>query len=536
MIRQTNNPDENFKLTSKPITYEDNHFPEMRSSKYSKQEDDEQDLRPTNFEDTKSDWLTKTKSQILSQISGFGDTRAIEVQLVMLQTILNDLESRKSSLDHMKKNFDVLTENKSLELCDKLVDLLDLAEHKQNELEKALKSAQQFDQEIQQIITKIIDLDITISSLEPRRGLPATAQEQYDRFLAANYNLEALVPNITKCHKTAQFYKEINCEEQHPHLDNMLTKLNSTWKAVSEAANEKKINHEAAVKDSLEFHNTLQTFIDWLTFAENYLTCRRTPSRVLSEITSLIEDHKDFQLQIFTKRETLCDLNRAGSEFLRSSNKTDATIIKNLLSSIQQRWNEVVSQSAIKTQILDNCFKESRNLHEACKSLCEWLDCANQSLEKLSVGYFEDPVEIKNKIVRHGEFQKDLSSKRALFDFTTKSGDATSEPYISKMIIELKTKWFDVCELSISKQKILSDALFVTVQLNDEMDEILNFLTRMESVLDENESGKPNLQGFLSGIMSTNSNIFIIYQFFQYTAMFTLLMDYLTNIKSSSRK
>ncbi|OTF75531.1 hypothetical protein BLA29_015243, partial [Euroglyphus maynei] len=86
------------------------------------------------------------------------------------------------------------------------------------------------------------------------------------------------------------------------------------------------------------FHEALQEFVDWLTSAEKYLASLQPVSRVLEHVLKQIEEHKQFQKDIGIHRETMLNLDKKGTHLKYFSQKQDVILIKNLLSSVQLRW------------------------------------------------------------------------------------------------------------------------------------------------------------------------------------------------------
>ena len=139
-----------------------------------------------------------------------------------------------------------------------------------------------------------------------------------------------------------------------------------------------------------------------------------------------------------------------------------ATLIKNLLVSVQNRWEKVVSKSAERTRSLDYGFKEAKEFHESWEFLCTWLDEAKGRLDEMGVQSKNDPAKIKREIEKLKDFQKELSSKQPMYDATMKNGKVLTDkapkpdhPILKEMLTELKNKWMTVCNLSVEKQRKL---------------------------------------------------------------------------------
>merc|ERR1712130_878172 len=96
--------------------------------------------------------------------------------------------------------------------------------------------------------------------------------------------------------------------------------------------------------------------------------------------------------------------------------------IKNLLVSVQHRWEKVVSKSAERTRALDYGYKEAKEFHDAWDFMMGWLDDGLVRLDEMSKEVKNDPEKIKQQLMRHKEFQKELGEKQPMYDSTMKTG------------------------------------------------------------------------------------------------------------------
>merc|ERR1712061_788057 len=257
-------------------------------------------------------------------------------------------------------------------------------------------------------------------------------------------------------------------------------------------ANDKKIKLEIALKEALEFHEALQSFIDWLTNAEKVLGNLKPVSRAMETILMQIEEHKEFQAEVSSQRETMLSLDKKGTHLKYFSQKQDVILIKNLLVSVQHRWEKVVSKSAERTRALDYGYKEAKEFHDAWDFMMGWLDDGMIRLDEMSKEVKNDPEKIKQQIMRHKEFQKELGEKQPMYDSTMKTGKGlmgkapkTDEPTIKNMMTELKNKWNNLCNLSVERQRKLEEALLFSGQFKDALKALMDWLASMEKALDD---------------------------------------------------
>ena len=449
-------------------------------------------------------WIDRTDKTLDSLKPVFGDPQVIEVELAKLKVMVNDIQAHQSSVDTLNDAGRQIiesekgsreasqTQQKLNELNTKWNSLLGKAENRQVDLEDALKEAQAFNMEIQDMLLWLNDIDSALSASKPVGGLPETAKDQLERFMELYNDLEATGPKIDALLGRGNDYLKKSKEGSASNLQNNLRTLKSRWDNILARANDKKIKLEIALKEAIEFHDALQAFIEWLTNAEKTLANLKPVSRVLETIKIQIEEHKEFQNEVSSQRETMLSLDKKGTHLKYFSQKQDVILIKNLLVSVQHRWEKVVSKSAERTRALDYGYKEAKEFHEAWEFLCGWLDNAAASLGELSAQNKNDPVKIKKEIEKHTEFQKELSAKQPMYDGTMKNGKQltekapkTDEPVIKQMMTELKNKWLHVCNLSVEKQRKLEEALLFSGQFKDALKALMDWLGKMAASLDD---------------------------------------------------
>lgn len=216
-------------------------------------------------------------------------------------------------------------------------------------------------------------------------------------------------------------YLKKSKDGQATNLHNNLKTLKARWDNILNRANDKKIKLEIALKEATEFHDALQSFIEWLTHAEKHLANSKPVSRVIETILVQIEEHKDFQAEVSTQRETMLSLDKKGTHLKYFSQKQDVILIKNLLVSVQHRWEKVVSKSAERTRALDYGYKEAKEFHDSWDFMMGWLDDAHVRLDEMSKEVKNDPEKIKQQIMQHKNFQKELGEKQPMYDSTQKN-------------------------------------------------------------------------------------------------------------------
>ncbi|CAG0891815.1 unnamed protein product [Cyprideis torosa] len=462
-------------------------------------------------------WINRTEKTVDGVKPVYGDPAVIEVELAKLKVLVNDIQAHQTSVDTLNdagrqliesdygSKESTATQQRLNELNDRWKSLRDKAMGKQHELESALNDARAFNAEIQDLILWLNDIDSALSTTKPVGGLPETAREQLNRFMEVFDELDHAKPKVDSVLQQGQDYVKRSGEGQASNLQHNLRTLKQKWDSVMNRANDKKIKLEIALKEATEFHEQLQHFVDWLTEAEKTLTNLQPVSRVMENILKQIDSHKQFQKDVSSHREVMLNLDKKGTHLKYFSQKQDVILIKNLLISVQHRWERVVAKTSERTRSLDLGYKETKEFHETWTELSRWLDDAKKELESITSIVGNNPEKIKQQLVKHKEFQRKLGSKQPAYDTTMKMGRSLKEkapksdqPIIQDMMNELKSKWNDVCNSSVERQRSLEEALLFTGQYKDAITALLDWLKKAEK--DLNVDGP--VHGDLDTVMS----------------------------------
>lgn len=76
-------------------------------------------------------------------------------------------------------------------------------------------------------------------------------------------------------------------------------------------------------------------------------------------------------------REVMLNLDKKGTHLKYFSQKQDVILIKNLLISVQHRWERVVSKAAERTRALDHGYKEAKEVIITTRNITWKLPHAN---------------------------------------------------------------------------------------------------------------------------------------------------------------
>ena len=265
------------------------------------------------------------------------------------------------------------------------------------DLEASLREAKTFHEELQDLLVRLSEIDGLMITSKPVGGLPETAKEQLDKFMEVYNELEENGPRVASLMDTGHNLLGKSSEQAARNLKQSLNTVQTRWDNIMVRANDRKVKLEDAVKQADSFHDNLNNFIQWLTDTERTLTNQKPVSRVMDNIMDQIESHKVLQRDIIEHREAMVQLDKTGTHLKYFSQKQDVILIKNLLNSVQHRWENVVSKSAQRTRQLDQGHKEAKQFYDAWKDLVDWLE-DNEKVVAEEIDVSNDPDKIKLQV------------------------------------------------------------------------------------------------------------------------------------------
>ncbi|CAN9499905.1 unnamed protein product [Ophioblennius macclurei] len=450
-------------------------------------------------------WMSHTEELLNEQRKACGDPKAIEIELAKHHVLQIDVLAHKSTVETVNKAGKDLVESSAGEeascLQSKLENLnqrwksiQEKTEQRKQQLESSLLQAQGFHGEIEDMQQWLKDTERQLLASKAVGGLPDTAREQLNAHLELCSAFEAKEELYRELLNKGHQLLALTPEGPDSNTEQDLANLKEKWEAVQAKVAERKGKLEEAFTLATDFHNSLQDFINWLTQAEQTLNMVSPASLILETILFQIDEHKMFVTEVNSHRDHIIDLDKTGTHLKYFSQKQDVVLIKNLLLSVQGRWEKLVQRSVERGRLLDDARKRAKQFHETFNKLMEWLDESEKTLDS-EVEIANEPDKIKTQLAQHKEFQKALGSKHSVYDTTARTGrslkDKTSlqddNQKLDDMLSELRDKWDTVCGKSVERQNKLEEALLFSGQFTDALQALIDWLYRVEPQMAEDQ-------------------------------------------------
>ncbi|NXD11395.1 MACF1 factor, partial [Nothocercus nigrocapillus] len=451
-------------------------------------------------------WLIHTEMLLDAQKPISGDPKVIEVELAKHHVLKNDVLAHQATLETVNKAGNELLESSARDDASSLRNRLETlnscwesvlqkTEEREQQLQSTLVQAQNFHGEIEDFLLWLTRMESQLSASKPTGGLPETAREQlnahmelYSQFKAKEDVYSQL---LAKSHLMLLNRDESGSGSK---LEQSVALLEQKWDLVSTKMEERKSKLEEALTLATDFQNSLQDFINWLTLAEQSLNIAPPPSLILNTVLAQIEEHKVFANEVNAHRDQIIELDQTGNQLKFLSQKQDVVLIKNLLVSVQSRWEKVVERSIERGEALDDSRKRAKQFYEAWKKLMDWLEGAENHLSS-ELDISNDPDKIKLQLSKHKEFQKTMGGKQPVYDTTIRTGRALKEKALfsddtqnlDNLLGEVRDKWDTVCGKSVERQHKLEEALLFSGQFMDALQALVDWLYKVEPQLAEDQ-------------------------------------------------
>ncbi|XP_061521091.1 microtubule-actin cross-linking factor 1 isoform X14 [Phycodurus eques] len=452
-------------------------------------------------------WLSHTYATLDTRRPVGSDPKAIEIELAKHHVLRNDVLSHHATVEAVNAAAAELLESSPGDEAGHLREQLDRldrswqnlllkTQEKQKLLEAALQQAEGFHGELEEFLQWMRRTESQLSAAKPTGGLPETAKEQLEQHTELQAQLSQ---RADRYHRLLDAGESLllarGGEDAGPgttQTQQNLAVLQNKWAGLNAKMDDRRAKLDEALALASGFQTCLQDTINWLTQAEQTLNTAQPPSLLLDTVLFQIDEHKVFVNEVNTHREQVLALEKSGSQLRFASLKQDVVLIKNLLLSVQARWDKLVQRSLDRGRHLDEARKRAKQFHEAWRKLSDWLEEAENRLDS-ELEIPNEPDKIKVQLSKHKEFQKALGSKQPVYDTTVRSGRAMRDKAqlpadaqkLDHLVGEVRDKWDTVCGKSVERQHKLEEALLFSGQFAEALQALVDWLYRVEPQLAE---------------------------------------------------
>ncbi|CAH8626768.1 unnamed protein product [Heterobilharzia americana] len=371
--------------------------------------------------------------------------------------------------------------------------------NKQAALEEALSETFNFHDQLDKLIRRTRQLKNRMPPPGARMmgGLPDSARDQLRRFMEVYDELVQVGTELDELRRnSAALLVNQSTIESADQLTTNLDRFSDHHTQLLQQAQSIRERMELGLKQVEEFHDHLSQMMQWLTQMERAIIQQKPVSRIVARLFQLIRDHTELRKEITGHRDALINLDRLGSQIQCQAQKQDVILVKNLLSSIHTRWEQLVSRSAERTRQLNTGLKEASNFLDNWTLLTDWLKEQLVSLEEDGDRVATRPEKVAYQLAVHRELQRQLSTRTVTYDGVRRyarqlrdRAPVCDHDELDDMVSELKHLWQAVCTKALARQRILEQALLASGLYKEALEALLDWLGKIEPQLAEQQTG-----------------------------------------------
>nr|CAH8874926.1 unnamed protein product [Trichobilharzia regenti] len=462
-----------------------------------------------------------------------GNIRGLEADLARIKVIHHNINSHQLSVvriqeqarkleynEHKKKdkspaNDDMnkddktkqqISEAKTLDLRNKIIQMNKAWEYlklsvrnKQAALEEALSETFNFHGQLDKLIRRTRQLKnrMPLPGARIMGGLPDSARDQLRRFMEVYDELIEVGTELDELRRnSAALLVNQSTLESTDHLIANLNRFSDHHAQLVQQAQSIREKMELGLRQVEEFHDHLSQMMQWLTQMERAIIQQKPVSRIVARLFQLIRDHTELRKEITGHRDALINLDRLGSQIQCQAQKQDVILVKNLLSSIHTRWEQLVSRSAERTRQLNTGLKEATNFLDNWTTLTDWLKEQLAALEEDGDRVATRPEKVAYQLALHRELQRQLSTRTVTYDAVRRyarqlrdRAPVCDHDELDDMVSELKHLWQAVCAKALTRQRVLEQALLAAGLYKEALEALLDWLGKIEPQLAEQQTG-----------------------------------------------
>ena len=247
----------------------------------------------------------------------------IHDQMAENNGIIDDLEKRASAFDAVKKAAaDVIGKagkgdpavkdiRKKLDSLNTLWDHLQSATNDRGKsLDEALAISEKFWSELQGVMKALKDLQETLTNQEPPAIEPSAIKEQQKELSEIRQELDQAKPEVDQVRRTGHDLMKVCGEPEKPEVKKNLADLDSTWDNITALYARREENLIDAMEKAMEFHETMQSLMEFLEDAEDRLNYLGPIGSDIDAIKKQIKQLMDFKNDVDPQMVKVESLNR----------------------------------------------------------------------------------------------------------------------------------------------------------------------------------------------------------------------------------
>uniref|UniRef100_A0A8C3KDS0 Dystonin n=1 Tax=Calidris pygmaea TaxID=425635 RepID=A0A8C3KDS0_9CHAR len=510
------------------------------------------------------EWLEESEKALDSDLEIANEPDKIKMQLAQHKEFQKSLGAKHSVYDNTNRtgrslkttlaDDNLKLDNMLSELRDKWDTICGKSVERQNKLEEALLFSGQFTDALQALIDWLYKVEPQLAEDQPVHGDSDLVMNLIDNHKVFQKELGKRTSSVQALKRSARELIE-GSRDDSSWVKVQMQELSTRWEKVCALSVSKQTRLEQALRQAEEFHSVVHVLLAWQAEAEQALRCHGVLPDDEEALLALIEQHREFMKKMEEKKAEVNKATSMGEAILAICHPDSITTIKNWITIIRARFEEVLVWAKQHQQRLAGALAGLIANQELLESLLSWLQWAETTLTEKDKEVIPQEIdEVKALIAEHQTFVEEMTRKQPDVDKFTKTYKRKAvEPtpvqshipvldkgragrkrsptpgiYLSAAPTQIETKnprvnllvskWQQVWLLALERRRKLNDALDRLEELrefanfdfdiwrkkymrwmNHKKSRVMDFFRR----IDKDQDGKITRQEFIDGILSS---------------------------------
>ncbi|NXU54828.1 DYST protein, partial [Turnix velox] len=377
------------------------------------------------------EWLEEAEKSLDSDLEIANDPDKIKMQLARHKEFQKSLSAKHSVYDTTNRigrslkptlaDDNLKLDNMLSELRDKWDTICGKSVERQSKLEEALLFSGQFTDALQALIDWLYKVEPQLAEDQPVHGDIDLVMNLIDNHKVFQKELGKRTSSVQALKRSARELIE-GSRDDSSWVKVQMQELSTRWEKVCALSLSKQTRLEQALQQAEEFHSVVHVLLAWLAEAEQALRCHGVLPDEEEALLTLINQHEEFRKKLEENKGEVNKATAMGEAILAICHPDSVTTIKNWITIIRARFEEVLVWAKQHQQRLAGALARLIANQELLEALLSWLQWAETTLiEKDKEVIPQEIEEVKALIAEHQTFMEEMTRKQPDVDKVTKT-------------------------------------------------------------------------------------------------------------------
>ncbi|NWW51847.1 DYST protein, partial [Pedionomus torquatus] len=377
------------------------------------------------------EWLEESEKALDSDLEIANEPDKIKMQLAQHKEFQKSLGAKHSVYDNTNRtgrslkttlaDDNLKLDNMLSELRDKWDTLCGKSVERQNKLEEALLFSGQFTDALQALIDWLYKVEPQLAEDQPVHGDSDLVMNLIDNHKVFQKELGKRTSSVQALKRSARELIE-GSRDDSSWVKVQMQELSTRWEKVCALSVSKQTRLEQALRQAEEFHSVVHVLLAWQAEAEQALRCHGVLPDDEEALLTLIDQHREFMKKMEEKKAEVNKATGMGEAILAICHPDSITTIKNWITIIRARFEEVLVWAKQHQQRLAGALAGLIANQELLESLLSWLQWAETTLTEKDKEVIPQEIdEVKALIAEHQTFVEEMTRKQPDVDKFTKT-------------------------------------------------------------------------------------------------------------------